>query len=544
MSVAETSQVEATLAAHISPITEELVYGRALVRAMSLELLSFLFWGFLTQWWLPLVFGLPLSTLQDGEPFAASTVYTSQGLGCLVCFAGLLALSYSDCLVLSPIAARGELWSRILKGLKRSTCWIHAITCSFAGFLLVPAFSTIVFSKKGQIIVGENLLRLGFVGILFGLIYCFQVQYDRFLIHFPHCSLPWLRRCKACVRPALGTSFNSVGSFMLVLVVYFTYRRLVLKNFFSIADTKSLGAVAILVFVLYFHCFIGLEMFKVFSSQRIDFEPPPHLRHIVGTNEWLVQGLISKRQPIVNWLAFLDLYEVALRFSKRCHALFSDITGETWKIVCMSCIECMDSLTKEVNDLLETTAPINEKQVTTEATSDRQKLEELRSSGMGSVVRRRTNEAKKVHGSTSQTGQVAKVSKPNRIRSRYVELPMFAGQRKIRWAIQAIAFITAESREHDKYGQAQVSLPVIISSMLQCHTALSSYLRASLVRRWSSEEYRNASAIKDTLELSLHKLIATFPEYIQQLLKEPVTGWNQEWNNSLEAFVKDSSPFP
>lgn len=544
MSVAETSQVEATLAAHISPITQELVYGRALVRAISLELVSFGFCSFLTKWLLPRALSLALATLEDEEPFAASTVYTTQALGYLVCFAGLLALSYSDCLVLSPIVARGNLRSRLYKAARQNTCWIHAIVCAFAGFLLMPAFSTFIFSKDGKIIVGDNLLRLGFVGMLFGLIYSFQVQYGKFLIYFPHCLLPWIRRCKACFRPTLLTTVKSVGYFVGVLLIYSVQRRLLWKRSFFISDGASFIAIIFLAFVLYFHCFIGLEMFKVFASQRIDFEPPPHLRHIVGTNEWLVQGLISKRQPIVNWLAFLDLYLVALHFSKRCHALFSDITGETWKIVCMSCIECMDSLTKEVNDLLraDNIADISGKQVTTETPSDRQRLEELRSYGMGSVVRKRASEAKKALTTTNEFSPHNNISK-DRTRLSSLELPLFGTQRKIRWAIQAIAFITVESREHDKYGQVQVSLPVIISSMLQCHMALSSYLRVSLARVWSSEEYKNASAIKDTLELSLYKLIAAFPEYIQQLLREPVLGWNQQWNSTLEAFVKDYSHF-
>ncbi|GJQ10214.1 hypothetical protein GpartN1_g2005.t1 [Galdieria partita] len=538
MSIAETSQVEATLAAHISPITEQLVYGRALVRAVSLELLSFGLCCFLTQWWLPLVLGLPLSTLQDGEPFATSTVYTTQGLGCLVCLAGFLAFSYSDCLILSPIVARGSIRSRVLRGIKCSTCWIHAFTCCCAGFLLIPAFSTVVFSKNGQIILGDNLLRLGFLGMLFGMIYSLQVQYERFLVEFPHCLLPWMRRCRTRFRPAVSTSIKSVGYFVIVLLVYCAYRQLIWKNLVFISSGRSLMAIIVLVSVLYFHCYIGLEMFKVFASQRIDFEPPQHLRHIVGTNEWLIQGLISKRQPIVNWLAYLDMYQVALRFSRRCHALFSDVTGETWKIVCMSCIECMDSLTKELNDVLQANVPNSGKQIH-EATSDRQKLEELRSSGMGSVIRKRVNETKKVLISTHETNQPNKVVKRD-IVGASLELPIFGAQRKIRWAIQAIAFITAESRDHDKYGQAQVSLPVIISSMLQCHMALSSYLRVSLVRRWPSEEYRNASAIKDTLELSLCKLIATFPEYFQQLLRNPVAGWSQECITSLETFVKDN----
>ncbi|GJD07268.1 hypothetical protein Gasu2_16350 [Galdieria sulphuraria] len=201
----------------------------------------------------------------------------------------------------------------------------------------------------------------------------------------------------------------------------------------------------------------------------------------------------------------------------------------------------MDSLTKELNDVLKTDIPDSGKQVN-EATSDRQKLEELRSFGMGSVVRKRVNEVKKVPISTYQTSQDSKVAKKDTKKSS-LELPLFGAQRKIRWAIQAIAFITAESRDHDKYGQAQVSLPVLISSMLQCHMALSSYLRVSLVRRWSSEEYKSASAIKDTLELSLYKLIATFPEYFQQLLRNPVAGWSQECIASLEAFMKDNIHF-
>eukprot|EP00871_Galdieria_phlegrea_P001199 jgi/Galph1/207/GphlegSOOS_G4890.1 len=538
MSVAETSQVEATLAAHISPITEELVYGRALVRALSLELLLFGFSSFVTRRLLPLLTGLSFTSLQEGEPFETSTVTTTIGIGYLVCFSALLAVAYADCLVLSPEVLRGNWKYRILQRSQSSNYWVHGVCCAFAGFLIIPAFCTAVFSRDGRIVLGTDLFQLGSFGFVFGVLYSLQVQYDKFLVKFPHTLLPSFRRCKTCWRPALETSASLSCGFLLILLLIrlfsipLQYRSLLISN---ISNFVSLVLLASLIF---FHCFLGLEMFKVFASQRIDFEPPEHLRHIVGVNEWLIQGLITKRQPIVQWLAFLDLNQVAVRFPRRCHALFSDVTGETWKIVYLSCIECIDSLTREVTELLESdsSTKIN---MGAELPTDIQKLNELRNSGLGAVLRKRVDTNANQKSVPRDAREVNFQSSDKKKKRTFITFPLFGSQRKIRWAIQSIAFIAAESRENDIYGQVQISLSGIISSLLQCHITLSAYLRLSLIRNGVAKENKAAFAVRDTIEIALCKLTETFPEYFQKLLHEPATvaSWNSELNSYLQLFL-------
>eukprot|EP00871_Galdieria_phlegrea_P000475 jgi/Galph1/1428/GphlegSOOS_G127.1 len=252
-------------------------------------------------------------------------------------------------------------------------------------------------------------------------------------------------------------------------------------------------------------------MFKVFASQRIDFEPPEHLRHIVGVNEWLIQGLITKRQPIVQWLAFLDLNQVAVR---RCHALFSDVTGETWKIVYLNKHGCG-------------------------VPTDIQKLNELRNSGLGAVLRKRVDTNANQKSVPRDAREVNFQSSDKKKKRTFITFPLFGSQRKIRWAIQSIAFIAAESRENDIYGQVQISLSGIISSLLQCHITLSAYLRLSLIRNGVAKENKAAFAVRDTIEIALCKLTETFPEYFQKLLHEPATvaSWNSELNSYLQLFL-------
>ncbi|KAI8052794.1 nucleoporin protein Ndc1-Nup [Syncephalis plumigaleata] len=270
----------------------------------------------------------------------------------------------------------------------------------------------------------------------------------------------------------------------------------------------------------------------------------------------LLEGLLLHKKPLIQRLAYLELWRLTRYDNQWRMALFEDVESRPtgWKQICDACIDTLDSFRNELTGT-PTSKITPQPQPQPQPTSTKLTKKPTRGVGNQRIVYQDVL-LKKTPRSTAVSNTAADNKYPlapgsgllDRVRGWFASAverllaqwstgrqlvwsrlaneasQPYADMERVIWASQALSHLVAASYEEDRYGSVQHDVPRVLECYLACISALQAYQATSPLKQLDVVRgnlthgqvvHRQSLVMLDVLQNCVYEITTTFYESLR-----------------------------